>query len=287
MKSRERVIRAIEMTGPDRAPIMYDTLPGAAKRYGDLLDALYRRYPEDVVRVGSATYGEFGPEVGIPSRDPWGSLWVRFNDEHKGQVVFHPLADWNALDRYQPPDTATDEIINALVRRIEENAGGKYTIADGDTLWQRMYYLRGFQEANEDLLIETERAARLRDMILAVILRRLQRLSNRVDALGGRVLHLLVRHDDELDEVSRLRAHLVGQAVALENGTGVEEIDATRTPTAAGDHIVDDGDIVTVQPAGVPAVKVAKDGAGHPALVTIAPAGHRHLPIADAQGALG
>jgi hypothetical protein len=61
---------------------MHDTLPGAAARYGDLLDVLYRKYPEDVVRVGSATCGEFGPEIGVPSPDPWGSLWVRPNDEH-------------------------------------------------------------------------------------------------------------------------------------------------------------------------------------------------------------
>jgi len=184
MNSRQRVPRAIEMTGPDRTPIMHDTLPGAFARYGEALEGLYRRYPDDVVNVGSATYGEFGPEIGTPSRDPWGSLWVRHNDEHKGQVVFHPLADWDALDGYQPPDTATNEIIGAVVRRIGENAACKYTIADGDTLWQRMYYLRGFQAANEDLLIEPERAARLRDMILEVIVRRLERLAE-LDGVDG------------------------------------------------------------------------------------------------------
>ncbi len=184
MNSRQRVIRAIEMTGPDRVPIMHDTLPGAFSRYGEALDGLYRKYPDDVINVGSATFGEFGPEIGTPSRDPWGSLWVRHNDEHKGQVVFHPLADWDELDRYRPPDTATDEIIAAVKRRIEENAGRKYTIADGDTLWQRMYYLRGFQAANEDLLIEPERAARLRDVIVEVILRRLERLAG-LDGLDG------------------------------------------------------------------------------------------------------
>ena len=57
MNSRQRVIRAIEMTGPDRIPIMHDTLPGAFARYGEALEGLYRRYPDDVVNVGSATYG--------------------------------------------------------------------------------------------------------------------------------------------------------------------------------------------------------------------------------------
>ncbi len=177
MNSRHRVKSAIEMTGPDRVPLMHDTLAGARRRHGAALEELYRKYPDDVVNVGSATFGEFGPEIGVPSRDPWGSLWVRHNDEHKGQVVTYPLADWAALDEYRPPDTATDSIIAAVQRRIDENDGNKYTLADGDTLWQRMYYLRGFAAANEDLLAEPERCARLRDVILEVILRRLRRLA--------------------------------------------------------------------------------------------------------------
>lgn len=177
MNSRQRVRCAIEMTGPDRVPLMHDTLPGARRRHGAALEELYRKYPDDVVHVGSATCGEFGPQIGAASRDPWGSLWVRQNDEHKGQVVFHPLADWAALDGYRPPDTATDRIIAEVVKRIEENQGRKYTLADGDTLWQRMYYLHGFQAANEDLLVDPEPSARLRDLILEVILRRLGRLA--------------------------------------------------------------------------------------------------------------
>jgi len=172
------------MTGPDRVPVMHATLPGAVSQYGDALEQLLQQYPQDIVYVGSATYGEFGPEIGVPSRDPWGSLWVRHNDEHKGQVTFCPLSDWSALDGYEPPDTAGDEIIAAIVQNLEANAGEKYTLADGDTLWQRMYYLHGFQAINEDLLVDPERCAALRDMILDVILRRLRRLAD-VDGLDG------------------------------------------------------------------------------------------------------
>ena len=59
-----------------------------------------------------------------------------------------------------------------------------YTLTDGDTLWQRMYYLHGFQAVNEDILIEPDRCAALRDMILDVILRRLRRLVE-LDGLDG------------------------------------------------------------------------------------------------------
>lgn len=184
MRSRERVIRAIERTGPDRVPITHVTLPGAFARYGTALEALYGRYPADVVNLGAASEGEFGPRIGVPNPDSWGALWLRHTDEHKGQVVHHPLADWAALRDFRPPDTASDAIIGALEARLAANAGTRYALADGDTLWQRMFYLHGYQATLEDLLLEPERCAALRDMILAVMRRRVERL-RALPALDG------------------------------------------------------------------------------------------------------
>ena len=39
MSSRERVKRAIEMSGPDRVPLTHATPPGAVARYGPAPDA--------------------------------------------------------------------------------------------------------------------------------------------------------------------------------------------------------------------------------------------------------
>ena len=169
------------MTGPDRVPIMHGTLPGAIARHGHALEELYRRYPEDVLHVGKVSDADFGPQIGVPSRDPWGCLWVRHNHQHKGQVTYHPLADWSAVDGYQPPETASSEIIDAVARRLDANAGEKYagkkyTMAEAYTLWQRMYYLRGFKATVEDVLLRPERTRRLRDMVLEVLMRRLERL---------------------------------------------------------------------------------------------------------------
>ncbi len=176
MNSRERVRHAIERTGPDRIPLTHATLPGAVTRYGEALDELYRRYPSDVVNVGAATAGEFGAQVGLPSRDTWGSLWVRYTDEHKGQVVGHPLASWEALSTYEPPGTASDALFSAIESNLDANAGRRYTMADGDTLWQRMFYLHGYEATLQDLLLHPDRCADLRDMILATMLRRVARL---------------------------------------------------------------------------------------------------------------
>jgi uroporphyrinogen decarboxylase len=176
VNSRERVIRAIEMRSPDRIPLTHATLHGAELRYGEALDDLYRRYPSDVVSVGSAAAGEYGQAVGAPSRDTWGSLWVRHTDEHKGQVIRGPLEAWDALPGFRPPDTASDAILAAVEANLAANAGERYTLADGDVLWQRMFYLHGYQATLEDLLIEPERCAALRDLILGVMQRRVERL---------------------------------------------------------------------------------------------------------------
>jgi len=183
MHSRERVIRAIEFRNPDRVPITHATLPGASKRHGERLRALYAQYPSDVADVGAATSGEWTPEIGVPAPDTWGTLWVRYTDEHKGQAVGHPLADWSALADFQPPDTAGDGTMAAIEANIRRN-GGKYTLADGDTLWQRMFYLHGYREMLEDLVLCPEASAALRDMILTVMLRRVERLC-RLPGLDG------------------------------------------------------------------------------------------------------
>lgn len=184
MNSRERVIRTIERSGPDRLPLTHATLPGAFVRYGPMLDDLYRRYPSDVHNVGGATSGEYGTRIGVPSRDTWGSLWVRHTDEHKGQVVHCPLADWDALATFEPPDTSSEAIIAEVEGRLNANAGRLYTMADGDTLWQRMFYLHGYQATLEDLLLYPERCAALREMILSVMIRRVERLCQ-LPALDG------------------------------------------------------------------------------------------------------
>jgi hypothetical protein len=67
---------------------------------------------------------------------------------------------------------------------IAANAGEKYTYADGDTLWQRMFYLHGYQAILEDLLLERERCEKLRDLILSVMIRRLEKLC-RLPELDG------------------------------------------------------------------------------------------------------
>jgi len=179
LNSRERVIRAIEMRKPDRLPITHSTLPGAFLRHGKKLLELYSRYPSDVLspRYESATMAseEYGPKIGVGSRDRWGAVWVRLTDYHKGQVVEHPLDDWSKLSTYKFPKPLGWPEFEIVEKAMKEDRGEHYVLVDGDTLWQRIFYLRGMKNALIDLMMDRKELYILRDGILDYILVRVEK----------------------------------------------------------------------------------------------------------------
>ena len=176
MNGRERTIRAIERTGPDRIPLMYTLLPGAVTRYGpEEVARLQGAYPSDVIAFGYARSEEFGGASGIRTRDRWGAVWVSAVDGHKGQVVEHPLEDWARFSSYAFPDPLEGEEFELAKETIARDGGRHYVAADGDTLFQRMFYLRGMADLLIDLVEDREEVHALRDGILNYILRRIER----------------------------------------------------------------------------------------------------------------
>jgi len=175
MTSYERVVRAIERTGPDRVPIEYAILPGGVRRYGAALRTLQERYPSDVLTFGYAGSEEYGGAAGSRSEDRWGAVWMSVSDEHKGQVVEHPLADWSAFETYRFPDPVNQPEFDRADRAIQRDEGQHYLLADGDTLFQRLYYLRGMEPLLVDLMEDRQELYRLRDGIVDYMLRRIER----------------------------------------------------------------------------------------------------------------
>ncbi len=180
MDSRERVYKAIEMKWPDRVPIMHTSLPGAFLKYGDRLRNLYSKYPSDFINLGhvATRSGEFGSKKGVKSRDEWGAVWVQVSDDYKGQVVEHPIADWRNLTTYRPPEPLNKSEYLAIKKEIKRDAGRRYVYVDGGTLWQRMFYLRGFENILLDMLKDVKEVYTLRDMILENILHRIDKLNS-------------------------------------------------------------------------------------------------------------
>jgi uroporphyrinogen decarboxylase len=182
MNSRERTIRAIEMRTPDRLPIKHFTLPGAFLKYGKKLEEFYKKYPEDILypSYGSSTMAseEYGSEIGIESKDRWGCVWVRLTDDFKGQIVDHPLADWKTLVKYRFPKALGWPEFTIVENAIKKDRGEHYVLVDGDTLWQRMFYLRGMEKLFVDIMMGREEVYKLRDRILEYILKRVEKWVN-------------------------------------------------------------------------------------------------------------
>jgi uroporphyrinogen decarboxylase len=175
VNSRERVHRAILFAGPDRLPVLHNLLPGARLRYGAALDALLERYPEDFAATGYREPGEYGERVGVGQADAWGAVWLRETDDHKGLPITHPLDSWDKLDGYRFPDPLAVGDWSAVAETLAAERGDQHVRVDGDTLFQRMFYLRGYENLMFDLGEDRPEAYFLRDRIVDFMLRKIEK----------------------------------------------------------------------------------------------------------------
>jgi uroporphyrinogen decarboxylase len=157
MNSRERVIRAVEFSGPDKIPNGCYNLPAALLRYGDRLLSLNKRYPRDFVELYDLRHSSDllkAYDAGT-YRDLWGCLWRNIRPGLFGRVVEHPLKDLEELDSYEFPNP-TDLIDFSVVADAVE-AGrreGKYLLGDGENFYERIHWLHGFSETLVDITRE-------------------------------------------------------------------------------------------------------------------------------------
>jgi uroporphyrinogen-III decarboxylase len=192
MDGRERYLRALAFSGPDRVPVMHHTLAGARRVHGAGLEQLYRQYPADV--LGPFTFADCprgrwcGGEV---SQDDWGCGWLWSTPDHMGQVVSSPLAHWSALEAYRAPDPATGaQALVELRRKVARQGHSLFVFADGGELFQRMFFLRGFEDLLVDLLEERPEVLALRDLVLRHCLERIEILGE-----SGVVDGIILRDD--------------------------------------------------------------------------------------------
>jgi len=166
------VINAIEFTLPDRLPITNAALPASFLKYGDGLRAIFEEHPSD--------FGHNQPPATYPARsyftgdemtyvDEWGCEWSMLHRGIMGQVKGHPLSDLGALENYRFP-------------KLPER---RYSIGDGGNLFERMQWLRGFENLMLDLTIKRKEAYIIRDRIVDYNVEMIRRsLEFDVDGIG-------------------------------------------------------------------------------------------------------
>jgi hypothetical protein len=193
MTSRDRYIRALTLTGPDRVPVMHRSLPGSFRRHGAALEALYARYPADVL-LSPSTRGWFAFARGVGeasgaargATDEWGCVWDSLTDDYLGQVVGHPLDDWEKLAGFRWPEPEVGiQGVEEMAAAVKADGHAHYVLIEVGTLWHRTNWLRGFENSLVDVLEDRPELYALRDRLTAFLLQRVEILLRHRDLVDG------------------------------------------------------------------------------------------------------
>jgi len=169
-------LRAIEFRGPEWIPCNVGFAPITWKTYRGELEQVLLDHPKLFPghQAGTANFYDEMPVVhrqGEYFRDNWDCLWHNIQEGLEGMVVEHPLADWSALADYRPPDgntkTERGDMDWEQARRNTEAAreGGHLTGGNGERLFDRMYFLRGFENLMMDFATDDPHLPRFVEML--------------------------------------------------------------------------------------------------------------------------
>lgn len=97
----------------------------------------------------------------------WGYAWKTLGDGTMGQPEGAVLPDWSDVARFRRPDAADPRRLGKL-GAYRDRAGDRYRLASlGITGFNLYTFLRGFENALTDFLVEPDNAAALLDDIMA------------------------------------------------------------------------------------------------------------------------
>ncbi|MDP6380282.1 MAG: uroporphyrinogen decarboxylase family protein, partial [Phycisphaerae bacterium] len=176
ISARENWLRAVEFRRPEWIPIAANFSPITWRTYGERLEEVVLRHPIlfPSYKQGSVDFdAPFGPvyREGEMFTDNWGCVWYNTIDGLEGQPVEHPLADWNNLASYRLPDPETcgerdprdwDRISTGIA---EQKRRGELTYGDGERLFDRLYFLRGWENLMLDFACDDPHLPQLIDML--------------------------------------------------------------------------------------------------------------------------
>ena len=184
----ENMLRTIYFDHPRWTPVTVGFLPASMTKYGEALDDVRRAHPRLFPRFTPGTANEqvVYQDFYVQGRqtDCWGCVWDNIQGGLVGQVVEHPLADWDAFETWRRPDPMTENLLHprdwdALARQIAEKKRLGHFSPD-HALAHGFHYmllcdLRGFENLMLDMATDDPRLHRLLEVIMnynAAVVRR-------------------------------------------------------------------------------------------------------------------
>ncbi|MEA3400452.1 MAG: uroporphyrinogen decarboxylase family protein [Armatimonadota bacterium] len=181
MTPRERLLAAIEFTGPDRCPIHHYIFPGALWRHGERLMELVERYPDDFgnanikANLQRMPEGDETDEDVVEYEDAWGTVWRRLRGYTSGEVLRPAIPDWDAWEDYQFPSPPPDEHFEQFAASAKQRHPEEFVTAGGGGFFQLMQHMRGPANYFADLAQDHPGAHELADRMVEHNLYRIKR----------------------------------------------------------------------------------------------------------------
>lgn len=171
---RDNFLKALEFRGPDWIPCTVGFSPATWRCYREKLEEVVMAHPRifGAFKKGSVDFDR-QPAAYAEGyyTDEWGCVWRNVQPGLEGQVVGHPLEDWQSLDDYRFPDPLAKsergdrdwESTKKDIRRRREL--GLVVWGGGERLFDRLYFLRGFKNLMRDIVTDAPQLPRLIKML--------------------------------------------------------------------------------------------------------------------------
>jgi hypothetical protein len=180
LSHRENYIRNARFQTPEYIPAAVSVSGASRAQLREDLDEVMARhtwmYPG--FEKGKTDFDNFqygnAYRAGEKFRDNWGCVWETSINGIEGVVTEHPLADWEALAAWQPPDPMTladrGPVDWEQTRRNVAAAKANGALTAGGVphgfLFMRLTYLRGFENLMLDMATEDPRLQPLIDLLV-------------------------------------------------------------------------------------------------------------------------
>ncbi len=145
MTSREIVNRTIRFQGAPRLPFDFS-----------------EKFGSDFYWINISPSPDDRPKKGA---DEWGAVWDNIGAMSLGEVKDFPLKDWNDFDKLTIPDVNEPRRWRHL-ENIREQAGDKFILAAGTTLYERVHFLRGLENTWLDIYDHPDKLGSLIDILV-------------------------------------------------------------------------------------------------------------------------
>ncbi len=178
MTIRENYLRAVEFRYPEWIPCQISLAPILWNMYREDLETIVLEHPRLFPDYTPAerNFYDVMPLVhraGEYYRDNWDCLWYTAQAGMEGQVVGHPLEKWESLETYRMPDPLvadererTPKDWEKAQRDFDERKRqGKVAFGNAERLFDRLYFLRGFENLMMDFAEEPPELGRLIGML--------------------------------------------------------------------------------------------------------------------------